>query len=115
MSLIFNYLGSSISNNGKIDEERLTRVGKAVRAFWALSKIWDSKLHLRPKTRLYNGCVISILLYGGETWKMRQEDEMTLDMFDSRCLRNIRNVRWYDFISNTHIREWTNKNNHPLS
>ena len=38
---------------------------------------------------------------------MRQEHKMTLDMFDSRCLKNIRNVRWYDFISNTHIREWT--------
>ncbi|MGL5231889.1 MAG: reverse transcriptase domain-containing protein, partial [Fusobacteriaceae bacterium] len=91
----FTYLGSIISSAPNIVDEINNRIMKARLAFGKLENIWRRKnVRLATKDRLYNACVRSILLYGSETWQLRQEDVQKLSVFDNRCLRYIARVKW---------------------
>ena len=48
--------------------------------------------------------VLSILLYGAETWTLKKEDENRLLVFEMACLRKILGVSRLDKIRNTSIR-----------
>ncbi|KXJ12482.1 hypothetical protein AC249_AIPGENE12564 [Exaiptasia diaphana] len=41
-----------------------------------------------------------ILLYGCETWKINKEDEKKLNTFQSKCLRYISKIRWWEKVTN---------------
>ena len=60
----FPYLGSLVENSGRsaVDVER--RMAQASRAFGALRKavFLDNNLSLKTKRRIYNSCVLSVLL-----------------------------------------------------
>jgi len=49
--------------------------------------------------------VLSVLLYGSETWTLSQPDWRWLDSFHTRCQRRILHMRmrWYDYISNDEV------------
>ena len=49
--------------------------------------------------------VLSILLYGAETWTLKKEDENRLLVFEMMCLRKIMGVSRLDKIRNTKIRQ----------
>ncbi|KAI8518139.1 hypothetical protein Bbelb_041560 [Branchiostoma belcheri] len=57
--------------------------------------------------RVYNAAVVSILLYGAETWPLSNTLSARLDGFDSRCLRRILGVRWFDHLPGTELRQRT--------
>ena len=59
---------------------------------------------LRDK-ELYRVLVLSILLYGAETWTLKREDENRLMTFEMMCLRRIMGVSRLDRIRNTTIRK----------
>ena len=87
----FKYLGSTISSNLSLDVEINTSVEKAATVMAKLNKrVWQS-IHLIMNTRLkvYQACVISILLYGSETWTPYARQEAKLNTFHLRCLRRI--------------------------
>jgi len=46
-------------------------------------------LSLQTKIRLYNVLVISVLLYGSETWTLLKADEQRLEAFHMNCQRRI--------------------------
>ena len=69
--------------------------------------IWRGKLSLQVKLRIYNACVLSVLLYAADTWSLLVGDEKRIDAFDMRCQRRILGVRWYDFVTNETIRQQT--------
>ena len=66
----FSYLGSVVSSDGRIDAEVDCRIAKASKAFRALrcAVFKDSNLTITTKRRVYEACVLSILLYGSECW-----------------------------------------------
>ncbi len=45
------------------------------------------KLTLRTKIKLFKSLVMSVLLYGSETWKMNGHDNKKLDTFHFTFLR----------------------------
>ena len=49
--------------------------------------------------------ILSILMYGSETWTLRKEDENRLLVFEMTCLRKILGVSRLDKIRNTTIRK----------
>ena len=49
--------------------------------------------------------MLSILLYGAETWTLKKEDENRLLIFEMMCLRKIMGVSRLDKIRNTKIRQ----------
>ena len=64
----FPYLGSTIASSGAMDPDVDRRVAQASHAFCALRKavFLDKDLTLTTKRKVYQACVLSILLYGAE-------------------------------------------------
>ena len=76
----FTYLGSDIHSSERSTPEILRRIGLASNIFGRLANIWKrTELSLQTKIRLYNALVISVLLYGSETWTLLKADERRLE------------------------------------
>ena len=101
----FTYLGATVTNTGGASEDIQIRIGKARQSYHRLSNIWRSGvLGRKTKLKIFQACVISVLLYGCTTWKMTEGDEHRIDAFVHRCLRRILRVYWPMRISNEEIR-----------
>jgi hypothetical protein len=98
----FPYLGSVIAESG--------RIAKASRAFGALRKavFLDKNLTLHTKRRIYQACVLSVLLYGAECWILLRKQKKKLNSFHRRCIRIIQGIsnrqQWSEHISATEMR-----------
>jgi len=76
------------------------RIQKARGSFSKLRKVWLSKsLRKNTKIRIFNACVISVLLYGCETWLVTNEIQRKIQTFTTRCLRYILRIWWPNIIS----------------
>ena len=101
----FEYLGSTVCNDGDVRKEVGIRIGKAGAVFSKMRKVWTSRgIALKTKLKLFNAIVLSILLYGSETWKGLKEIENRLRIFESNCLRRIMNIKWYEHITEEEVR-----------
>ena len=49
--------------------------------------------------------MLSMLLYGCETWKMTKEEEKNLDIFQTKCHRRIYRIRWQQHVTNKEVLE----------
>lgn len=104
----FPYLGSLMSEDGGAEEDIRSRLGKARRAFAQLNPVWRSKPYGREtKLNIYNTCVLSVLLYGSECWRMTQRDASRLSSFHTTCLRKICRIFWPQTIRNTDLLDIT--------
>lgn len=105
----FVYLGSLVTNNGDLKPEITRRRALAASALQSLWKpLWRHQtISRRTKLRIYNLAVLSILLYGSETWPLNKTLAARLDGFDSRALRTIENIRWPQRVSNQVLRART--------
>ena len=101
----FAYLGSTINRGLTIEQELLTRTGRAASTFNSLrERAWHNKyLTIRTKCRIYECCILSTLLYGAETWTTYAQHEKKLKPFHLRCLRRIMGINWWDRITNEEI------------
>ena len=59
------------------------------------------------KLRVYNASVISVLLYGSETWPLNTTLAARLDGFDSRALRPLEGISWTQHVTNKTLRDLT--------
>ena len=106
----FTYLGSKISSDGQSTTEIKCRLGKAASSFGKMSSIWTSKkISLKTKLNLYHSTIVSILLYGSETWKIYAAEKKKLNAFHTRCLRKILGIKWQDKIRNEEVMRRTNE------
>ena len=71
----FTYLGANISNDGEVTTEIDCRVAKAARAFGCLRKpIFEEKtFSVATKRKVYQAVVVSVVLYGAETWTLKAQ------------------------------------------
>lgn len=99
------YLGSTFSGNGTMDKEVSLRLAAASGAAARLQKgVWRSRrVGLRTKLRLYHSAVLTVLLYGGESWALSAKLVQRLETFHQRCLRQILGIRYWEHISNVDI------------
>ena len=110
----FVYLGSKISSDGNSEVDVQARIAKATGAYAALHNIWkSSKTSKKTKIRLFKSSVLSVLLYGSESWKVTTAVTSKLDTFQTRCLRRILKIYWPNTISNEELYRRTNTT--PLS
>ena len=79
----FQYLGSVITESGRIDEEIDRRIANALTAFGALTQavFSDHNLSTMTKRLIYKACVLSVLLYGAECWTPLQRHLKCLNTF----------------------------------
>ena len=106
----FQYLGSIVSACGRVDIEVSRRIAQASRAFGALRKpvFMDKDLRVATKRKVYQACVLSVLLYGSECWTPLKKQLKKLDSFHNRCIRTIMGItnkqQWEQHITSIEIR-----------
>ena len=102
----FIYLGSKVNTNGDLRQETLRRRALAndiLRRLW--KPLWRHRnISDRTKMRIYNACVLSVLLYGSETWPLSATHAKELAGFDNRAQRRVLGIRWQDRITNEEVR-----------
>lgn len=97
----FSYLGSIVTTDGGADRDIQQRLAKARAAFKNLQAVWKSSQYTnRTKLKLYKSCIIPILLYGSECWRMTENDLNKLSTFHTKSLRRFPKVFWPNTISN---------------
>ena len=98
----FVYLGSTITDNARIDDEITFRMGKASAANARLrERLWENHhVSLKVKGKVYRAVVLSTLLYGAETWTVYRTQDKNLHAYMMRHLREIMKVTWEDKVTN---------------
>ena len=100
----FCYLGSILTEDGGADLDVVSRIQKARQAFILLNNVWNStQLTRNLKLRFFKSNIISVLLYGCETWKMTSIIANKIQVFVNKCLRRILRVFWPNVISNEEL------------
>ena len=101
----FSYLGSTISDDGELDAEVTTRLAKSSRAFGSLLQpiFRNSGLSLGMRRQVYQAVILTVLLYGSETWMQKAPLLRRLDTFHRQCVRKIlsvtRDQQWREHLS----------------
>ena len=87
----FKYLGSIINSSLTSDSDVDKRIKSATAIFGALSSCIFSKkdIDLKVKGQIYSSLVLSVLLYGSETWALREDLAQRLRSFHHRCARTM--------------------------
>ena len=105
----FPYLGSVVSSDGQVELDVSRQIAQASRAFGALRKsAFMDKDQVTTKRKVYQACVLSVLLYGSECWTPLKKQLKRLDSFHNRCVRSIFGItnkqQWEQHITSTEIR-----------
>lgn len=86
----FKYLGVTVNNQNKIEEEIQIRLNAANRCYWSLLKLLKSKhLSRDTKIRIYTVILQPVLLYGAEVWTLTKQTQKKLIIFENKILRRI--------------------------
>ena len=107
----FTYLGSNITEVCELQNEVAVRIGKASRAFGCLQKsiFQNKRLSTSINREVYRATVLSVLLYGTETWAVKAHSLRRLSGFHNRCIRSIMGVskvqQWKERITSTELAE----------
>jgi len=67
-----------------------------------VQRVWKcSSLRINTKyIHVYQTLVMSVLLYGAETWTLLVTDMNTLEAFHVRCQRQILYIHWWAHVFN---------------
>ena len=97
----FRYLGCEFDVSGYCSTEIRRRLGMAGSIMGQLASVWrQRRLSLSTKFRIYRSCVLSVLLYGCQTWTVRKSELKILEAFHMQNQRRILGIRWFDFVRN---------------
>lgn len=108
---VFQYLGSMLARDSQDNEDVKSRIDLAAAAFGSLRDCLFSspRICLEAKTIVFEGLILSILLYGAECWSLTEQCMRKIRVFISRCIRNMfrvtrKQTREYH-ISNEELRD----------
>jgi hypothetical protein len=101
----FKYLGGILTDDNTLDREITSRIAQANLCFGRLDKrVWRQRfVSVRTKMLFYTASVLSVLLYGCETWATLRKHLVKLEAFHMSCLRRILHIKWMDKVSNVEI------------
>ena len=104
----FSYLGSQMEATEKVQKEVTSRIEKArtVYQIWRRKVFRSCNLSKETKMRVFRTMVMSVLLYGAETWPVTKKEIRKLTTFQMRCLRDILGVTlWHSHHISDILRE----------
>lgn len=105
----YQYLGSIVTEEGGTEKDVDVRTRKALGAYTTLHRVWNNNMYsTATKIKVFKSCVLSVLLYGCETWYVVDEIQNKLRVFVNRCLRRILKIFWPNRISNVEL--WNRSN-----
>ena len=100
----FKYLGQTIASDGYFSIEIKKRCSMALTALNKLLIIWKAaNISIRVKVKIYNSLVLSVLLYGCETWPLNKSYVNKLKGFEFKCLRKILKINFTQRIPNHEV------------
>ena len=100
----FVYLGDGISPNGGCKVSTITRIRSAWRKFnELLFFLINQAVSLKSRGKVYNGCIRSAILYGGECWALTTADVQRLQRNERAIIRWICKVKIRDKISSNSL------------
>lgn len=87
----YEYLGTIISNDGKLDLEIANRTKKTSRIYYAINNTILGKREISQETKLhvYNAITVPTLLYASETWVTNRKHESAINAAEMKQLRKI--------------------------
>ena len=86
----FSYLGTIVNGNNTLEEEIRERILKGNKAFYANRSLFKSKLVFRKsKLKLYWSVIRPVVVYGSETWVLKESIIQRLSVFERKILRKI--------------------------
>ena len=89
----FICLGSDIKQVGDVRNKVGIRLGKSESSFRLLQKVWNAhNVTLPTKFKRFNSIVISVLIYGCESWRGLKEVGNRVRRFESRYVRKFLNI-----------------------
>ena len=102
----FKYLGSDIATSHK---DLMYRRAMDWNCLWCL-KVWkSSSITLSLKRKLCDSLILSLLLYGCETWTLTRRREESINSFATSCYRIILNNRRFDRATNQTVLQQMNR------
>ena len=100
----FKYLGSSLSVDGRSILNIKNRIALATAAMSNLQVLWKSrKISFTVKFKLYKTLVLSVLLYGCESWTLVAESERRLQAFEMKCFRRLLGISYKEHKTNKFV------------
>jgi len=86
----FNYLGSILNADNKMNIEIAERIVKGNKVYYANAKLIKSKfLKRNTKMKIYKKIIRPVVTYSSETWALTARDENNLLIFERQILRKI--------------------------
>ena len=88
----FRYLGLgvTVTNTHDMREEIKRRINMGNACYYSLEKILSSLLLSKKlKVKTYKTIILSVVLYGCETWSLASREEHRLRVFENKVLRKI--------------------------
>jgi len=105
---MFKYLGSNVSANGGCENEVVYRLNEGAKVLGVVNRVVRSmNVSLGAKRCLYERVVVPTVLYGAETWALRESERKKLNVFEMKCLRSMIGVSRMDRVRNELVRERT--------
>ena len=101
----FKYLGATLSKDGYSTAEIGIRIAQATAAMARLERVWRSKISFPTKYRLFGSLVVSILLYGCESWTLMADTEKKVQAFENKSLRKLLRISWREHKTNEYVRK----------
>ena len=68
------------------------RLGKLEKRVWSYRRITTN-----TKLSVYEACILTVLLYGSETWTPYRQHVNLLESFRQNCIRRILNIEWRSY------------------
>jgi len=100
----FKYLGSTQTKDGTSVKEVKIRLAQAHAAMTRLSVLWRNKAISFPtKIKLYKSLVLSVLLYGCESWTLTTDLERRIQAFENKCYRRMLGISYREHITNDYV------------
>jgi len=86
----FNYLGSILNADNKMNIEIAERIAKGNKAYYANAKLIKSKfLKKNTKMKIYKMMIRPVVMYSSETWTLTAKEENNLRIFERQILSKI--------------------------
>jgi len=107
----FIYLGTTLTNQNSIQEETKSRLNSGNACYHLVQNLLSSSLLSKNlKIKIYRTIILTLVLYGCETWSLTLRDECRLRVFENRELRRIFGPKRDEV-----TREWRKLHNEELN
>ena len=104
--MVFKYLGATITDDGRCDEEIKIRAGIAKEKFSQLKKLLTSRqISLDLRKKMLNCYIFPIFMYGSEAWTISKAQEKKINALEMWCLRRMGRISWKEKKTNKEVCE----------